>query len=274
MDGGGAQEEMKQLAQRQFAASADAYATSSIHAKGRSLARLVEILQPQAEWKVCDVATAAGHTAHAFAPHVRLVVASDITLVMLRVAAEEALKKNLTNVIRLVSDAERLPFGDQLFDLVTCRIAAHHFPDVEQFLRESARILRPGGRLAVVDNVVPGSVLGGKRSRQLRDTGRYVNALEKLRDPSHVRCLCLEEWQLLFFQAGFRITLQETQTKMLELDDWSSRMKVPVNDNLRLRVMLRQAPEAVKEFLAPKFEGSRVTFNLTEAILVGIKDGP
>jgi hypothetical protein len=69
----------KSLVQQQFGAHAAAYATSAVHAKGASLARLVELVKPERHWQALDVATGAGHTAAAFAPHVARVIASDLT---------------------------------------------------------------------------------------------------------------------------------------------------------------------------------------------------
>ncbi|MCA9917809.1 MAG: methyltransferase domain-containing protein, partial [Anaerolineales bacterium] len=126
----------KQKVQQQFGANAAAYATSTVHAKGYSLARLVEITQPQPDWQVLDVATAAGHTAFVFAPHVAHVIASDLTPEMLTVAAGLATEKGLSNVSFEPADAEALPYQDATFDLVTCRIAPHHFPDIQQFITE------------------------------------------------------------------------------------------------------------------------------------------
>ena len=88
----------KQKVQQQFGANAAAYATSPVHAKGYSLTRLVELTQPQAEWQALDVATAAGHTAFAIAPHVAQVTATDLTPEMLTVAAGLAAEKELSNV--------------------------------------------------------------------------------------------------------------------------------------------------------------------------------
>jgi SAM-dependent methyltransferase len=116
----------------------------------------VELTQPHAGWHALDIATGAGHTAFAFAPYVARVTASDLTPEMLIVAEKLAMEKGLTNVDFKEADAEHLPFDEATFDLVTCRIAPHHFPDIVQFLRECARILKPGGVLAVVDNIVPG----------------------------------------------------------------------------------------------------------------------
>ncbi len=135
----------KQLVQSQFGPNAAKYATSRVHAKGASLARLVELVQPQAEWVALDIATAAGHTAFVFAPHVARVTATDITPEMLEVAAKLAAEKGIDNVDFEPADAEDLPFADASFDLVTCRIAPHHFPHVDRFVAESFRVLSRAG---------------------------------------------------------------------------------------------------------------------------------
>ena len=94
----------KQLVQQQFGATAASYVTSKVHAQGASLARLVELVQPQADWQVLDVATAAGHTAFIFAPHVAHVFATDITPEMLTVAQEQATKKGIRNATTKLAD--------------------------------------------------------------------------------------------------------------------------------------------------------------------------
>ena len=90
-------------------------------------------------------------------------------------------------------DAEEIPYPDASFDLVTCRIAPHHFPDPAAFVRESARVLRSGGRFVLVDSTVPDG-----------DAGVFFNRFETLRDPSHVRSLTVDEWQGLIAAAGTR----------------------------------------------------------------------
>ena len=249
----------KEKVQQQFGQNAAAYATSTVHAKGASLGRLVELTQPEPHWQVLDIATAAGHTAFALAPHVAHVIASDITPEMLVVAEKLAAEKGITNVTFRQADAEALPFTDGQFDLVTCRIAPHHFPDIDQFLRESARVLRPQAILAVVDNISPDDKIGAN----------HYNAFEKLRDPSHGRCLSLEEWEQAFFAAGFDLLHQETDSKKIDFADWVDRMQVTPENKTRLRVMLVQAPAPALAFLTPHFAGDRIVFSLSEALFIG-----
>jgi ubiquinone/menaquinone biosynthesis C-methylase UbiE len=259
----------KQKVQQQFAANAAAYATSPVHAKGYSLTRLVQLTQPQTHWQVLDVATAAGHTAFTFAPHVAHVTATDLTPEMLTVASQLVVQKELTNVTLELADAEDLPYADASFDLVTCRIAPHHFPNIQQFLHEAARLLKPDGLLAVVDNIVPATHLRGKKARLINEAGKYVNAFEKLRDPSHGRCWSLNEWVNGFQTAGLTVQHQETLSKEMAFGSWAARMQVSPENRIRLQAMLLQAPTAVSDFLTPQISNDRITFRLTEAILIG-----
>ena len=259
----------KKRVRQQFGDKAAAYATSTVHARGRSLARLLELTAPSPDWHVLDVATGAGHTAHLFAPHVRRVTATDLTPSMLRQTRTLARQKDLPGVSVVQADAEEFPFAADRFHLVTCRVAAHHFPHIDRFMAETARVLRPGGLLALVDNVVPGSKLRGKKGRIPRQAGRYVNAFEKLRDPSHYRCLSIHGWRDAFYAAGFTIHHEEILPMALDFHAWTARMNVRPADIVRLRAMLRQAPKEVLEFLTPVFRGDKITFTLSEAIILG-----
>lgn len=264
-------EESKARVQQEFGANAAYYATSKVHAKGYSLQRLVEVLPLQADWRGLDVATAAGHTAFALAPHVAHVTATDLTPEMIPVAQQVAQEKGISNVTLETADAEALPYEDATFDVVTCRIAPHHFPNIAQFLAESARVLRQGGFLAVVDNVVPGSRLRGKKGKVAQKTADYINAFEKLRDPSHGRCWSLNAWLDGFHNVGLTVTHQETWQKEMAFYKWANRLHPDPELVLKLEVMLRQAPEPVLAFLTPEFTGDRILFYLSEAIIVGQK---
>jgi ubiquinone/menaquinone biosynthesis C-methylase UbiE len=120
-----------------------------------SLARLVELTNPQPTWLVLDVSTGAGHTALAFVPHVAHVVATDLTPQMLEAAQMLAQNRRLANVEYRVADAQRLPFESDYFNLVTSRIALHYYPDMRAAIRKMARVCQLGGLIALVDNIVP-----------------------------------------------------------------------------------------------------------------------
>jgi SAM-dependent methyltransferase len=245
-----------------------------VHAKGASLARLIELVEPQGHWQALDIATGAGHTAAAFAPHVAHVVASDITAEMLEEARKLAAAKGLANVEVAVADAEALPFEDQRFDLVACRIAAHHFPDVPKFVREVKRVLKARGTFALVDNIAPDSLsTPGFSEAELRAAALAYNIFEKVRDPSHGRCLGLTEWSGLVGAAGFDLTHSERLPKDMEFQPWAERMAVGAATVARLRAMLEEGAPALKAFLKPRLEAGQLWFTLDEAIIIARKAG-
>lgn len=245
----------KSLVQEQFGKTAQDYLTSKPHAQGKSLERLVELVAPRPDWRALDVATGGGHTAYIFAPHVRRLWATDITDEMLAMVRQEVEKRALKNIRVAYAKAETLPFEDQSFDLVTCRIAPHHFESIAAFLAETFRVLAPGGTLGLVDNVVPaGSV------------GDYINAFERLRDPSHLRAWPMEEWRAALKDHGFAITHEEQTGKTMEFANWASRHDA-ITQAL-LRAMLAELSPAAAAVLAPAEKSGQLTFNLIEGLFV------
>lgn len=124
---------------RQFGANAQKYAVSKTHAEGSDLQIVFSFLNPQPHMRVLDVATGAGHTTALIAPAVAHVTASDLAPEMIAETAKLFASKGLTNADAVVSDVEALAFADASFDAVTCRIAPHHFMDIEKALSEIAR---------------------------------------------------------------------------------------------------------------------------------------
>src|SRR4051794_13720788 len=251
----------KETVRQQYGAHAEAYVTSPVHAKGASLARLVELTRPQADWRVLDVSTGGGHTALAFAPHVRKVIATDLTPEMLAAAEKHARAQGITNIEYRVADAEALPFGEAEFDLVTNRIALHHYPDARKAIAEMTRVLKPGGLLALVDNVVPPD----------RQIGGYINAFEKLRDPSHHWCYPVVRLETYLTDAGLNVEHVETAGKEMEFEPWADRMGAAPEKKEKLRSLLAQAPEGARVFFKPHGEGAQLRFSLEEAILIARK---
>jgi len=264
----------KTLAERQFGPHAADYATSDVHAKGESLQRLVALARPQPGWRVLDVATGAGHMAIAFAPHVRAVVASDITDEMLAEAAKGAAAKGLTNVTTAAARATALPFEDGSFEAVVCRLAAHHFDDIPAFVAEARRVLVAGGIFGLVDNVAPdAATLPGAPASEIVAAGRHYNAFELLRDPSHVRALTAAEWREVVRGAGFEIVAEELLAKELAFDPWVKRMSCPPAVVARLGALLDNGPQSLRDFLLPGGNGPDRTFTLREFILAAVKPG-
>lgn len=244
---------------RQFGPSAAGYRSSASHARGRSLARLLALIQPGPQWRALDVATGAGHTAAALAPRVGGVIASDMTRQMLGQAAALCRERGVTNVHLVMENAQRLAYADSSFHLITCRVAAHHFAEPDRFLAEAARVLKPGGHLIVIDNIVPED-----------DTAAaWMNRFERRRDPSHARCLMLSEWRALYQRAGLIMEHLEVGAKRLDFDDWMRRMGVAPATARALHRELLAAPALARAFWRPRHRHGITELALREAILVG-----
>src|SRR5690349_10465390 len=136
----------KDRVRAQYGSVGDAYVKSVGHATGADLQRMIAVAQPQASERLLDIATGGGHVARVFAPHVAEVVASDLTPEILTHAAASFAEQGLSNITTALVDAEDIPYPDATFDLVTCRIAPHHFPHPDRFVTEAARVLKSGGR--------------------------------------------------------------------------------------------------------------------------------
>lgn len=240
-------EDVKAQSQKRFGEYAERYVTSKVHAEGDDLNRLLSMAGPQVHWRVLDVATGGGHTALKFAPHVAHVVASDLTPRMLHAARRFIGGQGVNNVSFAAADGENLPFADNSFDAVTCRIAPHHFPDCFRFVQECARVIRPGGVFVLQDHVHPESDAAA----------RYIDAFEKLRDPSHNRAFAEYEWRGMFLDSGLSVEHSEIFIRESgKLLPWAERQSCTPEVIERLQVMLVQAPAEVAAWLRPRYAGT------------------
>ncbi len=185
---------------------AAAYRASTIHASGDDLDLVVEWCEPAEGVTVLDVATGGGHVARRLRERGATVVTVD---------PAPGMGADTT------ASAEDLPFADASFDAVACRIAAHHFADVETAVREMARVARQ--RVVVCDNTF------------VSDASEEA---DRLRDPSHVRNYSVAEWRGLFERAGLRIADEHELRRPLEVEPWLARTGTPDEDAARVRELL------------------------------------
>jgi ubiquinone/menaquinone biosynthesis C-methylase UbiE len=230
--------EHKARVQAQFGRSAQDYVSSPGHRTGQDLVRLVELAQPSPSDTALDVATGGGHTALALAPHVGSVVASDLTPQMLEAAREFILGEGVRNATFEIADAEHMPFADESFDIVTCRIAPHHFAAPERFVSEVGRVLRANGRFVLMDSISPEDAA----------LDAFINELEARRDPTHVRSYSLSEWSGFIEAAGLVLETHEDVIRYHEWEPWTARSKMTPEDRAALDAWVLAQPNAALEF--------------------------
>jgi len=195
--------------QNEFTRQADTFDAYAPKADVRVEERFREALGEKAG-AVLDLACGPGVVTAAVARLATSVVAFDATPAMLDKARKRCAEAGLENVVFRQGDAAALPFEKGEFDTVVTRLAIHHFEAPSRVLSEIFRVLRPGGRLVIADVVA--SEVAGEAELQ--------NAIENLRDPSHVRMLPLSELSSLVTSAGFEIVARTTWDKDREFDEW------------------------------------------------------
>lgn len=247
----------------QFGKHAEKYVTSELHAKGTDLQTLIEWLQPKKTELVLDIATGGGHVAKALSPHVSQVFATDLTKEMLANTARH-LKQVCPNVSYIIADAESLPFLDDTFDIVTCRIAAHHFPNPQDFIKEVARVLKPKGSFLLIDNVAPKET----------NLAEFMNTLEALRDESHARCLSVEEWRNLFTSSHLQEIQFEHRKKTYTLPSWVERTANSQEQIARVNQYISDASDGIQKYFNVSYENGEIqSLQIDEWMVMGKKEG-
>jgi ubiquinone/menaquinone biosynthesis C-methylase UbiE len=188
-------DEVQKAAQEQFAKQSHRYGRGHILENVEDVRIAVEQLDLPAKARVLDVATGGGHTGLFLASLGHEVTLADIAQPMLERAAKTAAERGLKVETRQHA-AEQLPYPDGDFDLVTCRVAAHHFSSPPEFIRETARVLKRGGFFLLID----GSVADDETEAEV-----WLHNVEKLRDPSHHRFLTPRGWSQLCEASGLKV---------------------------------------------------------------------
>ncbi len=240
--------------QEQFNRQAAHYDQQWNHWNRESLDWMLSRL-PEARGSSLDIATGTGFTALALAAHFDTVTAVDISTGMLAQARSRASAQDISNVTFIESAAESLPFEDETFDLVTCRIAAHHFENVQSFLSEAHRVLKPCGTFLMADTTVPDDDLAA---------ADWQNRVEAVRDTSHVRNLPPSEWRSLVQAAGFTVDEVETTGGAIRagLEDWLLKSGCEGDEADRVRHAFATAPaEVVLAFHIETAAGGAVEFS-------------
>jgi len=187
----------------QFDRQSDRYGRSHILADTRDVTEALAPLADRAAGRSLDIATGGGHTALCTARMGWSVTAGDVSPRMLAGAAKLLKDEGLPLETRLFP-AETIPFDDATFELVTTRVAPHHFSSPERFVAEVARVLKPGGHFLLIDGTVPNGD---------PETEEWLHRVEKWRDPSHGRFLSRTSWESLVRTAGLGLIASSLHPK-------------------------------------------------------------
>lgn len=242
----------------QYTTRASAYVNSAVHAAGQDLDLIAQVLANQRGAVALDVGCGGGHLTYRLAPLVSQVVACDLAESMLAAVAEQASLRGLPNIATRAAAAESLPFEVATFDVVATRFSAHHWHAFTEGIAEMARVLKPGGLALMSDVVSPGV--------SLLDT--WLQTLELLRDPSHVRDASTAEWDAALAAAGLAIERIEHFRLRLDFATWVARMDTPEPQVTAIRMLQARAASAVKDYFEMEEDSS---FTVDTALFVARK---
>jgi ubiquinone/menaquinone biosynthesis C-methylase UbiE len=237
--------------------AAEAYATGEFKA-GRELELVVEYAAPTGKERLLDIGTGAGHTALALGPHVADVVLTDPVDAMLAQARRLFQTAGLWNAQFVRASAEQLPFPKASFDIVTTRLAAHHFDDMALAMSQVARVLQPGGIFIFIDTTAP----------EDPESAAYQDEVEQLRDPTHRRIYTERECIAFCEQAGLRIEKQEVIRKAHDFEPWLERGGEDAVTQQRVRARFLEAPaSAVRDLEIVTADGRVKSFTDRKLVL-------
>jgi|SRR5579864_5486704 ubiquinone/menaquinone biosynthesis C-methylase UbiE len=232
--------------EEQFGRVADAYLTSTVHSQGADLAAVAAKFSDASNATVLDLGCGAGHLSFAIAPHVKSTIAYDLSSEMLDVVCHEAERRNLRNIVTKQGRVDELPFEDASFDWVCTRYSAHHWTGVSQAIGEIRRVLKPGGTFILIDTCAPAS--------PLLDT--HLQAIELLRDGSHVRNYTQEQWIAMLRVKGFEVAAHTLWKIPIDFKSWVQRMRTLSLHVDALRSLLKNAPQEVRDYYQVAEDGS------------------
>ena len=216
------------------------YSRAKFHTSSDRLQEVIDLVRPLRGDLALDVATGTGNTAFALAPLVRRVVGLDLTREMLDVARRITSERKIENVDWVIGDACVLPFPDETFDIYVVRAAPHHFSDIDAFLSEAYRVLRPGRDAAFVDCAPP---------KPARDV---LHEVEVRRDPSHVMSLTVDEWRGRLERAGFEVEMAHARELDWDYEEWMHTMAVEPELAAELATVIESAQGEARAQLHPE----------------------
>jgi len=256
------EEEIQEASRRQFDRQSACYGQGHILRSTDDLASALPALRPQEDETLLDVATGAGHTACYFAKLGLQVTACDISEKMLEQTRAQAEQRGL-EIRTECHTAESLPYESRSFDIVTCRVAAHHFACPASFTMDVSRVLKSGGRFLLID----GTVEDGYPEAEA-----WAHEVEVLRDPSHQKFISPDEWAHLCGHVAMKVIHSKLQpSKQPDLEWYFDTAATPLQNREKVRQLVKNSPAEARELFKVGEEAGKWIWWWQRLVMVALK---
>ncbi len=246
----------------EFARRADKIVNAPSFNDADMIARVMDAVDARVDDRILDVACGTGVVAFQLGQVAHEVVGLDITGELLQRARKQRHHCGMTNVHFELGQAESLPFAADRFDASVCRMSVHHFEEPQRAIQEMVRVTRPGGRVVVADIV----------SSDDEQEARLHNAIERLRDPSHVRMLTEAELTALLDDCGLELQESRSWKKERWFEEWADVLNAPEREEPLAVLMEALARAEVKAGVNLHFdEAKQVTFEHTWLLIKSLR---
>jgi SAM-dependent methyltransferase len=237
------------ILRRAFDAQAETFNRSAVANDARILDEMVSLGAPRRTERWLDAACGPGIVSRRLASLAGAVLGIDLTPAMVDVARREAAAAGIENATFEVGDATATGHAGDSFDGAMTRFSIHHLPAPGRLLDELARVVRPGGRIVVVDHLADDDA----------DAASWSQEIERLRDPSHWACLTATRLRALGETAGLALDDERRLPFELDLDDWIRRGAADAGARALVeRLLTERPPTAARCFGVQERGGQRV----------------